>query len=85
MLAAIVTAFPLMGQSPNYGVGRSPTPEEIKTWDISIGPDGEELPPGEGTAVEGKLRASRQSKNLEADRVQPASTLPKPPTGTAEE
>jgi len=45
MLAAIVTASPLMGQSPNYGVGRSPTPEEIKSWDISISPDGEELPP----------------------------------------
>ena len=54
MLAAIVAASPLMGQSPNYGVGRSPTPEEIKSWDISIGPDGKELPPGEGRAVEGK-------------------------------
>jgi cytochrome c len=54
LLLAIVTASPLMGQSPTYGVGRSPTPEEIKTWDISIAPDGEELPPGEGTAVEGK-------------------------------
>ncbi len=31
------------------------------------------------------FRASRQPKNLEADRVQPVSTLPKPPTRTAEE
>ncbi len=54
MLAAFVIASPLIGQSPSYGVGRSPTPEEIKTWDISIGPDGEELPPGEGSAAEGK-------------------------------
>ena len=54
MLAAIVTASPLMGQSPNYGLGRSPTLEEIKSWDISIRPDGEELPPGEGRAAEGK-------------------------------
>ncbi len=31
------------------------------------------------------FRASRQAKNLEADRVQPVSTVSKPPTGTAEE
>ena len=31
------------------------------------------------------FRASRQPKNLEADRVQSVSTLSKPPTGTAEE
>jgi S-disulfanyl-L-cysteine oxidoreductase SoxD len=40
-------------QSPTYGVGRTPTPEEIHKWDISIGPDGKELPPGHGTATEG--------------------------------
>jgi len=31
------------------------------------------------------FRASRQAKNLEADRVQSVSTVSKPPTGTAEE
>jgi hypothetical protein len=40
-------------QSPTYGVGRTPTPEEIRAWDIVIGPDGKELPPGHGTAAEG--------------------------------
>jgi cytochrome c len=40
-------------QSPTYGVGRTPTAEEIRKWDISIGPDGKELPPGRGTAAEG--------------------------------
>ena len=42
-----------LAQSPTYGVGRTPTPEEIRAWDISIGPTGEELPPGRGTAKEG--------------------------------
>jgi cytochrome c len=42
-----------LAQSPTYGVGRPPTPEEIRAWDISIGPTGEELPPGRGTAKEG--------------------------------
>ena len=40
-------------QSPTYGVGRAPTPEEVSKWDITIGPDGQALPPGHGTAVEG--------------------------------
>jgi len=40
-------------QSPAYGVGRAPTGEEIRSWDISISPDGKELPPGRGTAKEG--------------------------------
>ena len=42
-------------QSPTYGVGRAPTAEEIRAWDISISPTGKELPPGHGTAKEGAL------------------------------
>jgi cytochrome c len=40
-------------QSPTYGVGRAPTPDELRAWDISISPTGKELPPGQGTAKEG--------------------------------
>ena len=40
-------------QSPTYGLGRSPSAEEIRAWDISISPTGKELPPGRGTAKEG--------------------------------
>jgi S-disulfanyl-L-cysteine oxidoreductase SoxD len=43
----------VLAQSPTYGVGRTPTAEEIRAWDISIGPHGEELPPGRGTVREG--------------------------------
>ena len=42
-----------LAQSPSYGVGRMPTPEEIRAWDISISPTGTELPQGHGTAKEG--------------------------------
>ena len=42
-----------LAQSRTYGVGRTPSPEEIRAWDISIGPTGEELPPGHGTPKEG--------------------------------
>jgi len=40
-------------QTPTYGVGRTPTPEEIRAWDIAISPTGKELPQGHGSAKEG--------------------------------
>jgi cytochrome c len=50
----------LAQSSPSYGVGHTPTAEEIRAWDISIGPTGEELPPGRGSAKEGaQLFASK--------------------------
>src|ERR1043166_4090130 len=42
-----------LAQGPLYGIGRPPTAEEIKALDISIGPTGEELPPGSGNATQG--------------------------------
>ncbi|HEY7302361.1 MAG TPA: cytochrome c [Xanthobacteraceae bacterium] len=55
-LAAIVLLLgsPAFAQSPTYGVGHTPTAEEIRALDISIGPTGEELPPGHGSAKEGE-------------------------------
>jgi cytochrome c len=49
----LLVASPAFAQSPTYGVGRAPTAEEIRALDISIGPTGEELPAGRGTAKEG--------------------------------
>ena len=45
----------VLAQGPTYGVGRTPSADEIRAWDISIGPTGEELPPGRGTVKEGAL------------------------------
>ena len=42
-----------LAQSPTYGVGRTPSPEEVRALDISVGPTGAELPPGRGSAKEG--------------------------------
>jgi hypothetical protein len=50
VLAAGQMAF---AQSPTFGVGKTPSADEIKAWDISIGPSGKELPQGHGTAKEG--------------------------------
>jgi cytochrome c len=49
-LAAISNA--VLAETPN--LGRAATPEEIASWDISIGPDGVGLPPGSGTAQQGE-------------------------------
>ena len=50
---ALLMGASVLAQSPTYGVGRAPSAEEIRAWDISIGPTGEELPPGRGTVREG--------------------------------
>jgi mono/diheme cytochrome c family protein len=57
VLGVVTMALGQIGraQSPTYGVGRSPTPEEVKAWDIAISPTGKELPAGHGTAKEGEL------------------------------
>jgi len=44
---------PAWTQSPTYGLGKTPSAEEIRAWDIAISPTGKELPPGQGTAKEG--------------------------------
>src|SRR6202171_2623534 len=50
---ALLIGVSVLAQGRTYGVGRTPTAEEIRALDISIGPTGEELPPGRGTAKEG--------------------------------
>ena len=48
------SALPAQAQSPAFGVGRAPTPAEIKAIDIDVLPDGRGLPAGSGTAQRGK-------------------------------
>jgi S-disulfanyl-L-cysteine oxidoreductase SoxD len=56
ILALLVAtgATPVAAQLPTYGVGRPPTPEEVRAWDLTIPPDGQGLPPGKGTAALGR-------------------------------
>jgi cytochrome c len=53
LLLGSLVGSPAIAQSPTYGVGRTPSAEELRRMDIAIGPTGEELPPGRGTAKEG--------------------------------
>lgn len=43
-----------LAQSPTFGVGHAPTPEQLKLIDIDVTPDGKGLVPGSGTAAAGK-------------------------------
>ena len=37
-----------------YNIGRAPTAEEIRGWDIDVRPDGQGLPEGKGTVAQGE-------------------------------
>lgn len=55
-LSAILLAIAatLSAQSARYGVGRPPTPDEIRNLGSAIAPDGTGLPPGSGTVAAGR-------------------------------
>ncbi len=39
--------------APRYGVGRTPTADEIRQFDIDVAPDGNGLPEGRGSVAQG--------------------------------
>src|SRR5579864_3405945 len=50
----LAAAVALVAQSPKYGVGRPPTPEQIRDLGVAIAPDGTGLPEGSGTVAAGR-------------------------------
>ena len=59
LVVVVVLVVVLMGatavaQGPTYGLGRTPSAEQLRAWDISISPTGDELPAGRGTSKEGE-------------------------------
>jgi cytochrome c len=54
-LAVVMTlaASSALAQGPAYGLGRAPTADEVSAWGIIVGPSGQDLPPGSGTAEDG--------------------------------
>jgi mono/diheme cytochrome c family protein len=63
LLLFLFASVAARAQMPTYNLGRTPSPEEIRSWDISaytgkslplIGPMGKELPPGSATARQGE-------------------------------
>jgi cytochrome c len=58
LLAAAVAS--LSAQSPRFGVGRPPTPSEIRELGPAIAPDGTGLPPGAGSVAAGRTLFAAQ-------------------------
>ncbi len=57
----LLGASSVFAQSPAFGLGRTPSAEEVRAWDISIHPvTGAELQAGRGTALEGAPIYRRQ-------------------------
>ena len=56
---ALLAAMDVRAQSP-YGIGRSATPQEIAGWNIDVGRDGSNLPPGGGTVSRGRELFAQQ-------------------------
>ena len=52
-IVAISTSATALAQGPTYQLGRTPSKEEIKARDTAVSPEGKELPPGRGTALDG--------------------------------
>ena len=70
----VLLALPLMAQK--YGAGRAATPEELKAADIGILIDGAGLPPGKGTAVEGKEVFSRRCAKCHGAKAEGGDEAP---------
>jgi cytochrome c len=56
LASAIVfaAAATVAAQSPRFGVGKPPTPDEVRGLGAAIAPDGGGLPEGSGTVAEGR-------------------------------
>lgn len=86
LLLPMILALSLAGwaQSPTYGLGKAPTEEEIRAMDITISPDGSNLPPGRGSAKEGAPLFAQKCAACHGATGSggPAPMLIKPPSGT---
>lgn len=54
VLTGLFVAGLLAAPALAFDFGRPATPDEIKLWDIDVGPDGKGLPDGGGTVAQGK-------------------------------
>ena len=52
VVAAALSPIAWSANPPEFG--RVPSPDEIRAWDIDVGPDGRGLPDGSGSAPRGK-------------------------------
>jgi cytochrome c len=67
VLVIATTTLAVYAQLKTFGLGRAPTAEEIRKWDVTIPPDGRGLPPGRGTAALGKAIYTERCASCHGD------------------
>src|ERR1700750_1130361 len=68
-LIAVVLGLPVQAQAQgHYGIGRTATDAEIAGWNIDIGRNGENLPPGSGTVSQGREVFAQQCAACHGDK-----------------
>ena len=69
ILALTMVASFARAETPgHYGIGRTATDAEIAGWNIDIGRNGENLPPGSGTVAHGKEIFAKQCAACHGDK-----------------
>ncbi len=53
-LGCALASLQVLAAGSYPGIGRTPTPDEVKAWDIDVRPDFSGLPPGRGTVARGQ-------------------------------
>lgn len=67
-IATLVACAALTLVAQTYGVGRPATEDEVAAWDVTIGPEGRELPAGSGTAKDGAQVYEVRCKECHGDQ-----------------
>ena len=70
MLLLVAAVLPLAAQSATFGVGRPPTPDEIRNLKTAIAPDGTGLPEGSGNAIAGQEVFAMQCARCHGNKAQ---------------
>jgi mono/diheme cytochrome c family protein len=70
VLLAVMLGALLPAQSPKYGVGQPPTPDQIRDLGLAIAPDGSGLPEGAGTAAQGREVFAARCAKCHGDKGQ---------------
>jgi S-disulfanyl-L-cysteine oxidoreductase SoxD len=69
VLALTMVAWPVRAETQgHYGIGRTATDAEIAGWNIDIGRNGENLPPGSGTVSHGREVFAQQCAACHGDK-----------------
>jgi cytochrome c len=57
-------------ESGKFGIGRAPSDQEVAGWNIDVGRDGKELPPGSGSVQDGRKIFDEKCASCHGDKAE---------------